>query len=200
MPTEYARALGRTPVWLFHGTEDNVVPPRESELMFEAFKAAGGHIRLWLYQGMKHDCWTRAYNEPELPRWLLAHRGEPPQTRQGARPELPALAERLIIPLHPLAIKLPTALLDSLAGQYCDARGQYRGHGLSPGRATLREEHARGVRELAAESPGRFFYPSGSSGTRLTFERDAQERVTALVLNDDRHEERWERRRSASSH
>ena len=27
--------------------------------------------------GLKHDCWTRAYDEPELPRWLLAHRTPP---------------------------------------------------------------------------------------------------------------------------
>ena len=76
LPAEYARALGRTPVWLFHGTDDYVVLPRQSELMYEAFKAAGGHIRLWIYQGLKHDCWTRAFGEPELPRWMLEHRLE----------------------------------------------------------------------------------------------------------------------------
>jgi acetyl esterase/lipase len=200
LPREYASALGRTPVWLFHGTEDNVVAPRESELMFEAFKAAGGHIRLWLYQGLKHDCWTRAYNEPELPRWLLAHRGEPPAgSKQAARPEAPVLAERLVIPLHPPAIKLPTALLDGLAGQYCDARGNIVVTVFRQGEQ-LYEKNSHGeILELAAESPGRFFYPNGASGARLTFERDAEERVTALVLNDDRHEERWERRSSASS-
>ncbi len=52
--------------------------------------------------------------------------------------------------------------------------------------------------ELAAESAGTFFFPNGSSAPRLTFERDAQGRVTALVLHDDRHEERWERMRSVS--
>ena len=77
LPAEYAHALGRTPVWLFHGLDDNVVPPRESELMFEALKAADGHVRLWLYQGLTHDCWTRAYNEAELPRWLPDRRRQP---------------------------------------------------------------------------------------------------------------------------
>ena len=74
LPAEYARALGRTPIWLFHGSLDTVVAPRQSEMMFDAFKAAGGDIRLWIYQGLQHDCWTRAYDEPELPRWLLSHR------------------------------------------------------------------------------------------------------------------------------
>ena len=101
LPAEYARALGRTPVWLFHGADDPLVPPRESELMFEAFKGSGGHIRLWLYQGLKHDCWTRAYNEPELPRWLLTHRVLAVPTPGTIAPESTALAERLLIPLHP---------------------------------------------------------------------------------------------------
>jgi hypothetical protein len=200
LPAQYASALGRTPVWLFHGTDDNVVAPRESELMFEAFKAAGGHIRLWLYQGLKHDCWTRAYDEPELPRWLLAHRGEPPQgSKSVVRPELSALAERIIIPLHPPAIKLAPALLDSLAGQYCDAKGNIVVTVFRQGEQ-LYEKNSHGeIMELAAESAGKFFYPNGSSGARLTFEHDAEERVTALVLNDDRHEERWERRAASTS-
>ena len=36
------------------------------------------------------------------------------------------------------------------------------------------------------------------STTRLYFERDGQGRVTALVLRDDRHQERWEKRAGAS--
>jgi acetyl esterase/lipase len=199
LPAEYARALGRTPIWLFHGTDDNIVPPRESELLFDAFKADGGHIRLWLYQGLKHDCWTRAYDEPELPRWLLAHRGEPPQnSRPGLRPELPALAERLVIPLHPPAIKLAPALLDSLTGEYCDAKGHIAVTVFRQGEHLYEKNLESEIAELAAESPARFFYPNGSSSTWLTFERDAKGRVTALILHDDRHEERWEKRRSAS--
>ena len=174
LPAEYAQALGRTPVWLFHGTDDSTVPPRESELMFEAFKAAGGHIRLWLYQGLKHDCWTRAYGEPELPRWLLEHRVEaPPASRAGAREEMPALAERLVIPLHPPALKLPPAVLDSLAGEYRDARGHIAVTLFRQGEQ-LYEKNVHGeIAELAAESPGKLFYLNGSSTTRLTVERDA---------------------------
>jgi acetyl esterase/lipase len=199
LPAEYAHALGRTPIWLFHGTDDTTVPPRQSEMMFAAFKAARGHIRLWLYQGLKHDCWTRAYNEPELPRWLLAHRNEEPGSRLGVREESLAFAERLVIPLHPAAIKLSPALLDSLAGEYCDTRGHVAVTIFRQGEQ-LYEKNVHGeMAELAAESPGRFFYPNGSSGSRLTFERDGKGHVTDLVLHDDRHEERWERRHAASA-
>ena len=194
LPAEYARALGRTPVWLFHGSDDNIVNPRQSEVIFEAFKAVGGHIRLWVYQGLKHDCWSRAYNEPELPRWLLAH-----HNKTQAGPELPAFAERLLIPLHPPAIKLAPAVLDSLAGEYRDANGHTAATLFRRG-DQLYEKNAQGeIAELAAESPATFFYPNGSSLTRLTFERDAEGRGTAAVFHDDRHEERWEKRIPASS-
>jgi acetyl esterase/lipase len=185
LPAEYAHALGRTPVWLFHGTDDNVVTPRESELMFEALKAADGHVRLWLYQGLKHDCWTRAYNEPELPRWLLNH--------HGPAAESSIFTERLVIPLHPTAIKLTPAFLDSLAGEYRDRNGHPEITIFRQGDQLYEKNRVGDITELAAETPSIFFYPNGSSIPRLTFEHDSQGHVTALVLHDDRHEERWEK-------
>jgi acetyl esterase/lipase len=200
LPAEYAHALGHTPVWLFHGSDDKVVAPRQSELMFEALKASGGQVRLWVYQGLKHDCWTRAYNEPELPRWLLArHLEAMPHSKQDGAPEPPS-AERLVIPLHPSAIKLASALLDSMAGEYLDPRGQMVATIFRQGDQLYEKNQQGEIAELAAESPGVFFYPNGSSTTRLTFERDQQGHVTAAVFRDDRHEERWEKRIAAAVH
>jgi poly(3-hydroxybutyrate) depolymerase len=199
LPAEYARALGRTPIWLFHGADDPVVPPRESEVMFEALKAANGHVRLWIYQGLKHDCWTRAYNEPELPRWLLAHRAAPQNPPAANIAELPPMADREIIPFHPPAIKLAPALLDSLAGEYTDKNGHPIVTIFRQGEQIYEKNQQGEIAELAAESASVFFYLNGSSTTRLTFERDPQGRVTALVLHDDRHEEKWERRGGPSS-
>jgi predicted esterase len=193
LPAEYARALGHTPVWIFHGAEDNVVVPRQSEMMYEAFKAAGGRVRLWLYQGLKHDCWTRAYNEPELPRWLLAHHLEP-------HPPSQPFSERLFIPLHPPAIKLASSVLESLAGEYRDLGGHVVATLFRQGDQLYERNMQSGdIYELAAETPSIFFYPNGASGSRLTFERDAFGRVIGAIYRDDRHEERWERRISASS-
>jgi hypothetical protein len=150
-------------------------------------------VKLWYYQGLKHDCWTRAYNEPDLPRWLLAHHG-------GPKPDLSTFAERLTIPFHPPAIKLPPAVLDGLTGDYRDLHGRPAVSVFRQG-DQLYEKNLQGeVAELDAVSPSTFFYPNGSSTTRLYFERDAQGRVVALVLHDDRHQERWEKRNSASSH
>ena len=185
LPAEYARAIGRTPVWLFHGSLDTTVLPRQSQLMFDAFKAAGGNIRFWLYQGMLHDCWTRAYDEPDLPRWFLAH-------RTPVAPE--TFAEFLMIPLHPPTIKLSAAQLDSLAGQYREPNA----HGVATiyrmGDQLFEKTPGGEVIGLEAESADSFFRPGDSTGTRtvhLTFERDAQGHVTAYMLHDSRHEERW---------
>jgi acetyl esterase/lipase len=187
LPAEYAQAVGRTPLWLFHGSDDNVVSPRQSELLYEAFKGAGGHVRLWIYTGLGHDCWSRAYNEPELPRWLLSH-------RLAARPDLlSAFAERLVIPRHPPAIKLPMAALDSLAGEYREPNGRSLMTVYHQGDALYEKDQYGSIIPLEAESPTALFFPNGASLLRLLIERDPQGRVTALVFHDDRHEERWER-------
>jgi acetyl esterase/lipase len=191
LPAEYARAIGRTPLWIFHGTEDNVVPVRQSEVMYEAFRASGGRIRLWLYQGMKHDCWTRAFDEPELPRWLLNHRFDP---RTNAKQEQSAYSEKLVLPLHPPAIKLTASQLDALAGEYRDASGRPVVTLFRQGELLYEKNQQGELFELAAESTSSLFYPNGTSLTRITVERDSLGRVTGLILRDDRHEERWEKR------
>ncbi|HEU5350002.1 MAG TPA: prolyl oligopeptidase family serine peptidase [Terracidiphilus sp.] len=191
LPAQYARAIGHTPVWLFHGSQDHVVTPRESELMFSAFKAAGGDIRLWVYLGLHHDCWTRAYDEPELPRWLLDHRrGQPPVES----------AERILIPLHPPAIRLTGAQLDALAGDYADPRGRLAITLIRQGDQLYQKDVHGQIEELAAESPYTLFYPSGGGLARIAVERDPQGRITALVFRDDRFEERWERMRPPAPH
>ena len=184
LPAEYAKAAAGTPIWLFHGSEDNVVAPRQDELLFSALKSAGGRVRLWIYQGLKHDCWTRAYNEPDLPRWLLSRRRD---THEAP------FAEHASIPLHPPAIKLTPAQLDSFSGEYVDSHGVVVVTLFRQGDALYQKNQHGEIAELAAESNSLLFYPNGSSLTRLSIERDTQGRVTGLVLHDDRHEERWER-------
>jgi len=195
LPAEYAGALGRTPIWLFHGSLDPVVAPRQSELMYDAFKAAGGNIRLWVYQGLKHDSWTRAFDEPELPHWLLSHRAP-------SNAELPAFAERLVIPIVPPAIKLTNAQLDTLAGEYREPNGKAITTIYRQGEELFQRAPGGEVTQLQAESPDTFFYPNGSNSSvtiHVSFERDAQGRVTAFVVRDNRHEERWVRQSAVAA-
>jgi len=185
LPAEYARAVGRTPVWLFHGSLDNVVLPRQSELMFDAFKASGGDIRLWIYQGLKHDCWTRAYDEPELPRWLLDHH-IPPTTE--------VLAERIVIPLLPPTIKLSSAQLDSFAGEYREPNGHAIETIFRQGDQLLEKSPTGDVVGLEASSADTFFRPvdpTGAHNVQLTFQYDVNGQVTGYLLEDNRHQEHW---------
>lgn len=71
-----AGRIGKTPAWIFHGAVDDVVPPENSRRMGAAFKATGVEVRYTEYEGVNHGCWDRAYAEPELVPWLLAHRLE----------------------------------------------------------------------------------------------------------------------------
>ena len=67
-----ARKIGKTPVWIFHGGADPVVPPDESRKMNEALKAAGGNVKYNEYEGVGHNSWDKAYAEPELMKWILS--------------------------------------------------------------------------------------------------------------------------------
>jgi predicted peptidase len=71
---DWAARLAGLPTWVFHGAEDQVVAPESSVMMVKALEQAGGTVRFTLYEGVGHDSWTRAYDEPELYDWMLGQR------------------------------------------------------------------------------------------------------------------------------
>lgn len=72
--TSIARRVGQTPVWVFHGAEDRVVPVTESRQMVAALKALKGNVRYNEYEGVGHNVWLNVMQEPELLPWLLSQR------------------------------------------------------------------------------------------------------------------------------
>jgi len=186
LPPEYARSVGRTPVWIFHGADDPVVSPRQSELMFQALKAAGGDVRFWEYAGVKHQVWERAYAEPQLPRWMLAQ-------RLSTIPKLSAIAEQVLVPIHPVPAIVDPAIYNAYAGEYDDRGVPIATVFRQADKLMLRNQIGE-TTELLPESHTTFFYPTGGT-RRLTFERDQEGRITGIRFRDDRHEEFWERRR-----
>jgi hypothetical protein len=186
LPEEYAHAVGRTPTWIFHGADDPIVNPRQSLLMFQALKADGGDVRFWEYAGIKHNVWDRAYAEPDLPHWLLAQ-------RLSAMPRLSPLSEEILVPVHPVPAKVDPNLYNALAGDYED-QNQVVATIYRQGDRLFSRNHVGEVTELLPESATTFFYPTGGT-RRLTFEHDAEGRVTGIRSRDDRHEEYWERKR-----
>jgi poly(3-hydroxybutyrate) depolymerase len=190
LPEEYARVLAKVPAWLFHGLEDKVVVPRQSELMFDAMRNAGANVRLWEYEHVHHAVWERAYSEPELPRWLFAH-----HLGQGAL--LHPAAEHVIVPVHPVPAKLAASVI---ATDYTEYEGEYMDQGVTQvtvykqGEQLFQRNRVGDVTELLPESATTFFFPSASTA-RMTFERDGEGNVRGMHVRDDRHEEFWEKRR-----
>jgi predicted peptidase len=82
-----AAKLKHLPMWVFHGARDRVVPTRWSQQMVDAVKAAGStKVKLTIYPEAGHDSWTKAYDDPELYKWLLA--------QKRAKSDKPAPAEK----------------------------------------------------------------------------------------------------------
>ena len=74
-PNSYAQVaqkIGKTPVWIFHGAADEVVPVENSRKLNEALKAAGADVHYTEYPGVGHNSWDKAYAESDLMPWLLS--------------------------------------------------------------------------------------------------------------------------------
>lgn len=69
-----AQAIGRVPVWAFHGARDLIVPVALSREMVDALRRTGGDVRYTEYPELGHRSWDRAYGDEALWRWLAAQR------------------------------------------------------------------------------------------------------------------------------
>jgi predicted peptidase len=74
-PADMAQSLRRVPIWAFHGKLDPVVPVSKSEEMVNAVRRAGGDVKLTVYPEVEHNSWKPTYDNPEIYKWLLSHRG-----------------------------------------------------------------------------------------------------------------------------
>lgn len=68
---KYARQL---PFWVFHGTEDSVVPVEASRMMVSALVEAGTTLRYTEYPGVDHNSWDWAFAEEDLLPWLFSNK------------------------------------------------------------------------------------------------------------------------------
>lgn len=69
-----ALRLRDVPIWAFHGESDPIIPVEESKRMVDMVNKLGGHARLTIYPGVGHNSWDRAYDDPELWKWMLAQK------------------------------------------------------------------------------------------------------------------------------
>lgn len=68
-----AGRLKDIPLRIFHGVQDKVVLPCESENMTKYINANGGCAILTLYDECAHNCWDKVYTNKENFEWLLNH-------------------------------------------------------------------------------------------------------------------------------
>lgn len=64
-------AYNDIPIRLVHGKNDEIIFPRESEIMYSTVKQAGGNIELIMHDDLAHDIWTRTFTSAETYEWLL---------------------------------------------------------------------------------------------------------------------------------
>ena len=69
-----ANALHTTPIWIFHGADDPVIPVQESRQLAAAFKAVNDDVHFTEYPGTGHNAWDKAYAEADLWSWLFRQR------------------------------------------------------------------------------------------------------------------------------
>ena len=63
-------AVLNMPIWTFHGAEDDVVSPFQTDEMVEKLKSLGKDIKYTRLDGIGHNVWDYAYTE-ELMLWFL---------------------------------------------------------------------------------------------------------------------------------
>ncbi len=85
-----AAKVRHIPIWVWHGSEDNVVEPENSRKIVAALvKARARELRYTEVPGVKHNSWDRAYPDDALWEWLLAHRLR--DLRRSQRPLPPVI-------------------------------------------------------------------------------------------------------------
>ncbi len=66
--------LRDVPLRAYHGAKDPIIPVEESRRMVEMVNRIGGQAELILYPDLGHNCWDRAYDDPNLWQWMLAQK------------------------------------------------------------------------------------------------------------------------------
>jgi predicted peptidase len=65
----------RTPLWAFHGTQDDNIPVKESRDMTQAIKWAGGkQVYFTEFPTLGHNVWNQVYQSPEFWNWMFNQR------------------------------------------------------------------------------------------------------------------------------
>ncbi|MEO1996690.1 MAG: dienelactone hydrolase family protein [Planctomycetaceae bacterium] len=121
---DIAQRLVDVPIWAFHGTEDSVVLPRETQRMAAAVTAAGGKPRVSMLKGAGHEICSRVYDDNRFISWMLDPlTNQPPLVEFRGRPgERPLTESNQQEPFRPAVdvsraayVRLGNDVLEALA-------------------------------------------------------------------------------------
>jgi predicted peptidase len=73
-PKAVTRYRKKLPIWVFHGSEDMVVPVSNSRLMVGELQKEKAKVKYTEYPGVGHDSWRNAFLEPELLPFVFAQK------------------------------------------------------------------------------------------------------------------------------
>ena len=62
----------KTPVWVAHGSDDNVVLPVLSINMVKAIIKQGGSPKFTLYENVNHESWFNVFDDPNYLKWMFS--------------------------------------------------------------------------------------------------------------------------------
>ena len=62
-----------TPVWVVHGSDDEVVLPQLSINMVESILKYGGSPKFTLYENVNHGSWHNVFDDPKFLDWIFSH-------------------------------------------------------------------------------------------------------------------------------
>ena len=75
--TNKVALMKSTPLWIFHGDSDDINSVAYSRDIVKSLNEQGVNPRYNEYKGVKHDSWTKAYQEPDLLSWIFKQKLEP---------------------------------------------------------------------------------------------------------------------------
>ncbi len=103
---ETLTALKETPVWVFHGAKDKLVPVTESQKAVEALRAAGGKVAYTEFPTLGHDVFDATFGNDGLYRWLLDPKNAKAELVAQPTRSTPAVAPAPFVP----AVEIPQAV------------------------------------------------------------------------------------------
>lgn len=71
--TGKAQLMMNTPLWIFHGSNDDINSVTYSRIIVDALTKINTPPKYTEYEGRDHYIWSTAYNEPDLIPWIFSH-------------------------------------------------------------------------------------------------------------------------------